>query len=283
MSDERFVLDDDDFGPPAGASEEEDSPSGSAGSDAEEGEVKSAEEPATKLHKGLKSLRAGALKKHSEAMARRGVLYISRVPPFMQPGKVKQLLSRYGNVTRVYLVPEDDSKRKRRVARTGKRRKLFTEGWVEFEEKAVAKAVARSLHGQEVRGKRGNAHYHDIWMLKYLRKFKWHHLTEKLAYENAIRETKLKAELAQVSRENDFIVEAAEQSKSVRRAMEEKRKAGESVQARRLFTWEQDAAVPEGTADSSRLSKALAKKSSKKSKKRSGAVDSDARKRRRRE
>ena len=40
----------------------------------------------------------------SETVA--GIVYLSRVPPFMKPHKVKQLLSRYGSVDRVYLKPE---------------------------------------------------------------------------------------------------------------------------------------------------------------------------------
>ena len=40
----------------------------------------------------------------SETVA--GIVYLSRVPPFMKPHKVKHLLSRYGSVGRVYLKPE---------------------------------------------------------------------------------------------------------------------------------------------------------------------------------
>ena len=35
-----------------------------------------------------------------------GIVYLSRVPPFMKPHKVKHLLSCYGSVGRVYLKPE---------------------------------------------------------------------------------------------------------------------------------------------------------------------------------
>ena len=40
----------------------------------------------------------------SETVA--GIVYLSRVPPFMKPHKVKHLLSLYGSVGRVYLKPE---------------------------------------------------------------------------------------------------------------------------------------------------------------------------------
>lgn len=35
-----------------------------------------------------------------------GVIYLSRVPPFMKPHKLKHLLSPYGTVGRIYLRPE---------------------------------------------------------------------------------------------------------------------------------------------------------------------------------
>jgi ESF2/ABP1 family protein len=35
-----------------------------------------------------------------------GVIYLSRIPPFMKPAKIKHLLSRYGEIGRVYLAPE---------------------------------------------------------------------------------------------------------------------------------------------------------------------------------
>ena len=35
-----------------------------------------------------------------------GVVYLSRIPPFMKPIKVRQLLSEYGEVGRVFLQPE---------------------------------------------------------------------------------------------------------------------------------------------------------------------------------
>ncbi|RWR94976.1 Nucleotide-binding, alpha-beta plait [Cinnamomum micranthum f. kanehirae] len=41
------------------------------------------------------------------AMAdKRGVCYLSRVPPHMNPLKLRQILSQYGEIQRIYLVPE---------------------------------------------------------------------------------------------------------------------------------------------------------------------------------
>lgn len=41
------------------------------------------------------------------AMAdKRGVCYLSRVPPHMNPLKLRQLLSQHGEIQRIYLAPE---------------------------------------------------------------------------------------------------------------------------------------------------------------------------------
>ena len=37
-----------------------------------------------------------------------GVVYLSRIPPFMRPRKVRHLLSHYGTLGRVYLQPEGE-------------------------------------------------------------------------------------------------------------------------------------------------------------------------------
>jgi ESF2/ABP1 family protein len=50
--------------------------------------------------------------------------------------------------------------------------KNFTEGWVEFEDKAVAKSVAAMLNNQPIGGKHRSAYHFDLWCLKYLPKFK---------------------------------------------------------------------------------------------------------------
>ena len=35
-----------------------------------------------------------------------GIVYLSRIPPFMKPRKVRHLLSQFGDVGRIYLQPE---------------------------------------------------------------------------------------------------------------------------------------------------------------------------------
>lgn len=44
----------------------------------------------------------------------KGVVYISRIPPYMSASHLRSLLEGYG-IERIYLVPEDESKRKMRI------------------------------------------------------------------------------------------------------------------------------------------------------------------------
>jgi len=63
----------------------------------------------------------------------------------------------------------------------------------------------------------------DIWNVKYLRKFKWSHLTEKVAYERRVREQKLRIEMMSAKRENAAYASLVEAGKKLDR-IEERRK-----------------------------------------------------------
>lgn len=155
-------------------------------------------------------------------MYRLAQVYISRVPPFMKPEKLRHLLSKYGDINRVYLVPEDKAFHKKRVAAGGNRRQSYTEGWIEFEDMKIAKRVAAMLNTTQIGGRKRDYYHDDIWNLKYLKGFKWDHLTEKIAYENRIRDQKLRMEIAQAKKENDAYLERVEQSKQFAKMDERK-------------------------------------------------------------
>lgn len=46
------------------------------------------------------------LKAFEEAERRRGVVYVSRIPPFMKPVKLRHMLEQFAKIGRVYLAPE---------------------------------------------------------------------------------------------------------------------------------------------------------------------------------
>ncbi|KAK2661627.1 hypothetical protein Ddye_000201 [Dipteronia dyeriana] len=149
----------------------------------------------------------------------RGVCYLSRIPPHMDHVKLRQILAHYGGIQRIYLSPHDPSARAPRK-RSNKRdrgfqEQAFSEGWVEFTKKSVAKRVANMLNGEQFGGRKRSSFYYDLWNIKYLSKFKWDDLTEEIAYKNAIREQKLTLEISAAKRERDFYLAKVDQSRAL--------------------------------------------------------------------
>lgn len=63
---------------------------------------------------------------------------------------------------------------------TSTKKAHFTEGWVEFKDKKVARQVAEMLNAQAIGGKKGTRWHDDVWTMKYLPRFKWNMLTEQI-------------------------------------------------------------------------------------------------------
>ncbi|POS77940.1 hypothetical protein DHEL01_v203653 [Diaporthe helianthi] len=147
------------------------------------------------------------------AIKRSGVVYVSRIPPFMKPHKLRSLLSNYGTINRIFLAPEDPMAHQRRVRNGGNKKKMYTEGWVEFVNKKDAKDVCAMLNAQTIGGKKGSYYRDDIWTLKYLNGFKWHHLTEQIAAESAERSSRMMAELQREKKDNKDFVQRVEKAK----------------------------------------------------------------------
>jgi ESF2/ABP1 family protein len=64
------------------------------------------DEEVTERYEGERKENRKKLRRDQSSETVAGIVYLSRVPPFMKPHKVKHLLSRYGSVGRVYLKPE---------------------------------------------------------------------------------------------------------------------------------------------------------------------------------
>ncbi|RKP18962.1 hypothetical protein ROZALSC1DRAFT_29391, partial [Rozella allomycis CSF55] len=167
------------------------------------------------------------LKKFQKQIKRTGVVYLSRIPPFMKPQKLKNLLSEYGEIGRVYLVPEDSSITNKRKRFKNNKRKNYIEGWVEFLDKRVAKRTVEYLNNTKIGGKKRSFYYDDIWTLKYLPKFKWQNLTEQLAYEKVKKENLLRMQMMQAKREASQFMQQVEIAKSIEKIKEKRKLRGE--------------------------------------------------------
>ena len=186
--------------------------------------------PVAKKPRKIHKLSLTETEDFNKKLKKRGCIYVARVPPRMTPTKIKALLSEHAEVTRVYLVEEDASVRKRRKKEYGgSGGKRYIEGWVEFASKKRAKHIAASLNLTPISNHKRNPHYGTLWNLKYLHKFQWSHLTEKVAYERRVREQKLRVEMMQARRENAAYVEMVETGKKLDKIEERKRKRGDET------------------------------------------------------
>lgn len=165
-------------------------------------------------------------------LKRRGVIYVARIPPRMTPTKIKTLLRDHGEITRIYLEEENSEARKRRKQLSGRpASKRYVEGWVEFANKKIAKRVAQALNNTPITNYKRSSHYGDLWNLKYLRKFQWSHLTEKVAYERRVREQKLRLESMQAKRETAAYKRLVETGEKLDQIAERKRRKAEKEQS----------------------------------------------------
>ncbi|KAJ1733198.1 RNA-binding ATPase activator esf2 [Coemansia biformis] len=251
-----------------GSMEEGDSESGEDGSGGDDGSVGDlgsdveSEEDTEQAEEGMGSAAGPAVKTKKDKLLseedvlraqrvekKSGVVYMSRVPPFMKPGKVRHMLEKYAQIGRIYLIEEDDKRRKRRVKSGGNRRRQFVEGWIEFKNKKYAKAVARMLNNNNMGGKKHGFYHDDLWNLKYLPKFKWHHLVEQLASEKAAKEQRLQTEISQSRRELDAYMKSVDRAKkmsSIKARRQAKVDSGQEVKQmadRSRNVWQRDVVV----------------------------------------
>ena len=107
-----------------------------------------------------------------------GIIYLSSVPSGMNVSQTTSFFSEFGRYffTFFFMQYKDDNFRVGRIflqpdkmdKKTGKYNRVFSEGWVEFMSKKVAKSVAESLNSIPVGGKRRSKAYEELWNIKYL-------------------------------------------------------------------------------------------------------------------
>jgi ESF2/ABP1 family protein len=72
-------------------------------------------------------------------------------------------------------------------------------------------------------GKKKNKWREELWNMKYLHRFKWTHLNERLAYEKAVHSQRMRAEISQAKREANFHIQNAERNQRLKK-IEKKQK-----------------------------------------------------------
>ncbi|KAH9507710.1 RNA-binding ATPase activator esf2 [Bulinus truncatus] len=154
-----------------------------------------------------------------------GIIYLSSVPEFMSVQKLKNIFGEYGEVKRTFFQPVEKSY-------SYKKGLLFTEGWVEFSSKRVAKFVALALNNNQVGGKKRNPWYNSIWNIKYLPGFTWTDVNADIELKKATFESRLRADISQVKKQTTFYMNSLEKSKTISEIKKRKEKKGETFEKR---------------------------------------------------
>jgi ESF2/ABP1 family protein len=108
-----------------------------------------------------------------------------------------------------------------------KKNVTFTEGWVEFEKKKVAKWVAQNINTTPISTKKGSKFCDILWSLKYLPGFKWIHLSERLTYERAVSSAKLRVATSKARKEADFFQNNLDKSDKLKKERKKLAKSNE--------------------------------------------------------
>ncbi|KAK7061318.1 Pre-rRNA-processing protein ESF2 [Favolaschia claudopus] len=144
---------------------------------------------------------------------------------FQAAQNLRHLMSGYGEVGRVYLQQGGITDPKRAYL------PHFTEGWVEFKDKKVARSVAEMLKTPNRSAvRKGTRWRDDVWTMKYLPKFKWSMLTEQVAHEAAAHTAKLRVELSQSRSEQRDYLKNVEHARVLDKRAEKKREKGEVME-----------------------------------------------------
>ena len=77
-----------------------------------------------------------------------------------------------------------------------------------------------------VAGKKRSRWREELWNIKYLHRFQWAHLNERLAYEKAVHSHRMRAEISQVKREANFLIENAEKSARMKKQAKKRLASG---------------------------------------------------------
>ncbi|KAJ5800301.1 uncharacterized protein N7518_002369 [Penicillium psychrosexuale] len=178
----------------------------------------SLKDPAQPNTKSTKSLKAkGKLAKLSKLAngkepkkKRSGVIYFSSLPPYLKPFALKAMLEKrgFGGITKIFLAPLLPSAAGHR--NRSNKRKLYTEGWIEFDSKKTAKICAETLNATIVGGLKSSWYHDDVWNIKYLSRYSWEDLMQSVQRERSERESKRKIADARESKEAKMFIAGVE-------------------------------------------------------------------------
>ncbi len=168
------------------------------------------------------------LSKSKPKTSKPGVIYLSRIPPFMRPSTVRTYLSLHGTIGKLFLTPEPPTHYMSRRRHGGNKKHSYIDGWVEFTRKKDAKRCVDAINGRIVGGKKGGWYRDDVWNAKYLKGFTWGDLMGGVRAEEREREEKVRVGVSREGRERREFLRQVEMGK-VEETRRKKRKGREKA------------------------------------------------------
>ncbi|KAI4166739.1 MAG: hypothetical protein LQ343_007800 [Gyalolechia ehrenbergii] len=162
-------------------------------------------------HPPIKPTHSKPPKTTSSRPRKPGVVYLSRIPPFMRPSTVRHILSPFGTITRLFLTPEPPSQHTSRVRSGGNKKRSFIDGWIEFSSHKHAKTCVAAINGQTMGGR--GWYRDDVWNAKYLRGFGWEDLMAGVRAEEREREERVKVGVRREKKEREEFLRGVERGK----------------------------------------------------------------------
>jgi len=156
-----------------------------------------------------------------------GVIFISFLPENMTPLHLKQIFEKYGEVGRIFLQPEEFQARK---VKPRYNKGSFSEGWIEMSDKRLAKRLAITLNNTLITDGKKSKWKDHTWSVKYLHRFRWDHLTERLAYEREVKRKRMRVEYARSKKESAAFQANVETNKRIQNINQRREKRGEKTQ-----------------------------------------------------
>lgn len=180
----------------------------------------------------------------SKPGSKSGVVYLSRLPPYLKPQTLRQMFSIHGPISNLFLTPESPAAYHNRVrVHNGNKKRQFIEGWIEFENKRHAKACVDAVNGRTTaeglgvggmgrrKGGKGRWYKDDVWSVKYLRGFTWEDLMQSSRIEEREREERIRFGIRKERKEHEAFL-AGIQGAKVEKTRRRKKRMREGEIAR---------------------------------------------------
>ena len=75
--------------------------------------------------------------------------------------------------------------------------------------------MAECLNNTPVGGNKRKEYHDMLWNIKYLPRFKWTHLRERIEYERMMHNQRMRTEIAQVKKETEHYIEAVQKKRRI--------------------------------------------------------------------